>query len=1007
MKASKFRSILAGLLAAVSMANITLAAAAEFPEKEKELLIGSADYFADRYKPAELTVKDTEASVFGLKDAVFVDEYGNEYTFMPKGKGADTDMLDTALPTSYNLYDYNRVTSVKNQNPYGTCWSFAGCSAAESNMITQGLANTSIDYSEKHMVWFTLGTGPSSTSDPTYGDCEELGYSSYNRGGFVWDAICTLAKRSGAELNSTVPYNVSSSNYTVDEKYRYDSYAHLTDATFLDTTDKTAIKQAIMNNGALYLTYKHRYAAENEGSIFTYYNPTASISDGGHAVSLVGWDDNFSKDNFSTVNGLSKPSSNGAWLIKNSWGTGFGNNGLMWMSYEETTINAIAAYTMAPVNDYKNIYQWDGNGYNVAYATHGFANIFTARGNESLKAVSALFMEDDYDCTIRIYTGLTDASKPTSGKLVYTSSTFDTVTGYHTYKLPNPISLTKGEKFAVVFDTYAYMIKDSNAYAANTTLACSSTTSFSATSYNVCIKAFTENESNGPKNVKAVPGDKKVKVTWDAVSGATKYVVYSILNGQYTNRGTTTGTSFTVTGLTNGTKYGFLVQAYVNGAWTSFTTNDIVYATPVAKPVVTATPGNGQVKLTWNTISGATKYIVYSILNGTYTNRGTTTSTSLTVTGLTNGTKYGFLVQAYVNGAWTPFTSDDIVYATPIAKPAITVTPGNAQVTVKWSAVSGATKYIVYSILNGVYTNRGTTTATSFNVTGLANGTKYGFLVQAYVNGAWTPFTSDDIKYATPVAKPAITVTPGDAQVTVKWSAVSGATKYIVYSILNGVYTNRGTTTATSFNVTGLANGTKYGFLVQAYVNGAWTPFTSDDIKYATPAAKPAITVTPGNGQVTVKWNAVSGATKYIVYSILNGQYTNRGTTTATSFAVTGLTNGTKYGFLVQAYVNGAWTSFTADDIKYATPVAKPVITVTPGNAQVTVKWNAVSGASKYIVYSILNGQYTNRGTTTATSFTVTGLTNNTKYGFLVQAYINGAWTTFTADDIKYATPTA
>ena len=77
-----------------------------------------------------------------------------------------------------------------------------------------------------------------------------------------------------------------------------------------------------------------------------------------------------------------------------------------------------------------------------------------------------------------------------------------------------------------------------------------------------------------------------------------------------------------------------------------------------------------------------------------------------------------------------------------------------------------------------------------------------------------------------------------------------------------------------------------------------------------------------GNTKATIKWNAVSGATNYIVYYYLGGKYTKLGTTTATSFTATGLTNGTKYGFLVQAYVDGAWTKFTAADIKYATPNA-------------------------------------------------------------------------------------
>ncbi|MDY2743230.1 MAG: fibronectin type III domain-containing protein, partial [Eubacteriales bacterium] len=97
------------------------------------------------------------------------------------------------------------------------------------------------------------------------------------------------------------------------------------------------------------------------------------------------------------------------------------------------------------------------------------------------------------------------------------------------------------------------------------------------------------------------------------------------------------------------------------------TTADLVYATPVAKPKFTATAGNRQVTLKWSAVSGATKYATYYYLNGKYTAAGQTTGTSLTVTGLTNGTKYGVLVIAYVNGAWTSYTTADLVYATPTA----------------------------------------------------------------------------------------------------------------------------------------------------------------------------------------------------------------------------------------------------------------------------------------------------------------------------------------------------
>lgn len=175
-------------------------------------------------------------------------------------------------------------------------------------------------------------------------------------------------------------------------------------------------------------------------------------------------------------------------------------------------------------------------------------------------------------------------------------------------------------------------------------------------------------------------------------------------------------------------------------------------------------------------------------------------------------------------------------------------------------------------------------------------------------------------------AKPVVTAAAGDCEVVLTWTAPEGATKYAVYSYLNGKYYAQGTTTATTATVKNLTNGTKYGFLVRAYVNGTWTSFTSADVVYATPAvsSKPVLTVTARDGEAVLVWTAPAGATKYNVYSYLNGKYYAQGTTTATTSTVKNLTNGTKYGFLVREFVNGAWTTFTSDDIVYATPAEYP-----------------------------------------------------------------------------------
>ncbi len=342
------------------------------------------------------------------------------------------------------------------------------------------------------------------------------------------------------------------------------------------------------------------------------------------------------------------------------------------------------------------------------------------------------------------------------------------------------------------------------------------------------------------------------------------------------------------------------------------------------------------------------------------------------------------------------------------AKPVVTAAPAAGQVKLTWNAVNGATRYNVYSYLNGKYTLLATTTATSFTAGNLAGGTNYGFLVRAYVNGTWSAFTTADNVYAVPAAttRPVITVAAGGEQAKISWNAVNGATKYSEYSYVNGGYKLLGTTVNTSYTATGLTAGTKYGFLVRAYVNSAWSPFTTADNVYATPTAavKPSLTLTAGNGKVAVRWNAISGATKYNLY-LYNGGYKQVATTTATNYVVGGLTNGTKYGFLVRAYVNGAWTAFTTADNVYATPTTatKPVVTVTAGDDKATLTWNTISGATKYNVYSYVDGKYTLLATTAVTTYNALNLTSGANYGFLVRAYVNGTWTTFSSADNTYA----
>ena len=116
-----------------------------------------------------------------------------------------------------------------------------------------------------------------------------------------------------------------------------------------------------------------------------------------------------------------------------------------------------------------------------------------------------------------------------------------------------------------------------------------------------------------PYIIKAEPQDGKVALNWISVDGATQYAVYYTVGGKWYNAGTTTALGKYVTGLTGGTKYGFAVKAYVNGAWTGIISSNIVYATPTgeaAKPKITKAQGqDGKVALNWTAAKHCYQYV--------------------------------------------------------------------------------------------------------------------------------------------------------------------------------------------------------------------------------------------------------------------------------------------------------------------------------------------------------------------------------------------------------------
>jgi fibronectin type 3 domain-containing protein len=347
-----------------------------------------------------------------------------------------------------------------------------------------------------------------------------------------------------------------------------------------------------------------------------------------------------------------------------------------------------------------------------------------------------------------------------------------------------------------------------------------------------------------PQNVAATDGtlSDRVRVTWDAVDGATSYKVFrsTTVGGTYAQIGTTTAMQFE--NLISGTTpYWYKVKAANSEGDSGFSSPDDGYASMAAPTNVVATDGTltDRVRVTWSAAAGAGFYQVWraTSANGTYTAVGTTTGTQIDDPQATT-TTYHYKVRSAVSGTgYSCFAGPNSGYAGLAAPTNVAATDGTYtdRVRVSWTAASGAGFYQVWraTSANGTYTVVGTTTGTQIYDL-LAVTTNYHYKVRSAVSGTgYSAFAGPDAGYAGLAAPTNVAATDGTYtdRVRITWNAAAGAGFYQVWraTSANGTYTAVGSTTGTQLdNFVGDSN--VYYYKVRSALSGVgYSAFAGPD----------------------------------------------------------------------------------------------------------------------------------------------------------------------------------